>query len=187
MTVRETMHGLIFAELKKFVVAKAGGETWNKLLVEAGVGEKTIFMPNQVYADDQLQKLVAAGSRLTGMPAMQLQEAFGEFIAPDLLKLYETQINPAWKTLDLVEKTESMVHRAVRIKVPGADPPRLVCTRPAPDNVVMQYSSNRRMCGVATGIIKGVATTMHENVQVTQKECMERGAPQCIIDIRLVK
>lgn len=178
------MHGLIFAELKRFVVQAAGAETWNKLLEQSGAGKETIFLPNQVYPDDQLQSLVEAGSRLTGMPMAQLQEAFGVFIAPELLRLYDAQINPTWRTLDLLEKTEQMVHRAVRIKTPGAQPPRLVATRPRPDQVIMQYTSSRHLCGVAIGIIKGVALQLKETVEIEQPECMMRGDAQCLIDVR---
>src|ERR1041385_4989680 len=117
------MHGLLFSELKKFVVSKLGADSWNKLLVEAGLASK-IYMPNQTYSDEELVRLVTTASRMTGIPVADLEEAFGEFIAPELLKLYSTQINPAWRTLDVVEKTETFVHRAVRLKVPGASPPR---------------------------------------------------------------
>ena len=180
------MHGLLFSELKKFVVSKLGADSWNKLLVEAGLASK-IYMPNQTYSDEELVRLVTTASRMTGIPVADLEEAFGEFIAPELLKLYSTQINPAWRTLDVVEKTETFVHRAVRLKVPGADPPRLSTTRPDPQTVILQYTSARKLCPVAIGIIKGTARTLNETVSVEQDECMLRGDARCLITTRLVK
>ena len=177
------MHGVLFAELKQFVVAKAGGEAWNQLCKEAGL-EGKVFLPNQAYADGDLESLVVAGSKVTGIPVPQLQEAFGAYIAPQLLKLYGTQINPAWRTLDIVDHTESMVHRIVRIKMPGAQPPRLVTTRTDPNTVVMEYTSQRKMCAVAIGIIRGVGTHFKENIDVTESECMHKGAQRCLVTVR---
>ena len=178
------MHGLIFSELKKFVVARVGPDAWNKVVAESGLGDK-MFLPNQVYNDGDLVALVTAASKLTGIPAAALEEAFGEFIAPELLRMYQAQVNPAWRTLDVVEKTEGVVHRAVRLKVPGAQPPRLVTTRTSPTEVVLEYTSTRKMCPVAIGIIKGVGRHYKEDIKVIESECMLKGAPRCLITTRL--
>lgn len=174
------MHGIIFAELKKFVVAKFGGEAWNGLVAKAGLPNK-IFLPNQVYDDKEIQALIAAAVEMTGSNGKDVQAAFGEFAAPELLKLYSSQINPSWKALDLIEKTEEMVHRVVRLKIPGAKPPHLRCTRPSPSRVVMEYTSPRRMCGVAVGIARGVGTQYKENLRVSEESCMLKGDPSCKI------
>ena len=179
------MHGLIFSELKKFVVARLGADAWNQLLTEAGLSAK-IYLPTQAYGDEELGRLVATASRLTGIPAAQLLESFGQFIAPELLRLYSAQINPAWRTLDVIEKTESFVHRAVRLKVPGAEPPRLATTRPRPDEVILEYTSARRLCPVAIGIIKGTATSLKDRVEVSEDQCMLRGDARCLISTRVV-
>lgn len=180
------MHGLIFAELKKFVVAQLGGDGWNKLEQKAGLANK-IYMPNQVYSDDELQRLVQAAVEITGMPVKDVQAAFGEFAAPELLKLYQSQINPKWTSLDLIEKTEEMVHRVVRLKIPGASPPHLKCTRPTPSRVLIEYSSPRKMCGVAMGLARGVGTRYKEKLKVSEESCMYNGAPSCKIAVENVK
>lgn len=178
------MHGLLFAELKKYVVTKLGPEAWNKLLTEAGL-ESKIYLPNQVYTDDELVKLVTTASALTGQPAAAILEDFGTFIAPDLYNMYKAQLNPAWKTLDLIENTEEIVHRTVRLKVPGAKPPMLRTLRKGPDEVVIVYNSPRRLCAVARGIAKGVAHHFGERVDVTDVKCMHEGDPNCEISVKL--
>ena len=180
------MHGLIFAELKTFVVATYGAPAWNDLLARAQM-EGRIFLPNQVYADADAIKLVATASAMTGLPAAAVQEAFGEFIAPELIGLYKAQINPAWRTLDLVEKTEAFVHRAVRVKIPGAEPPRLASRRVSANEVHMEYASARQMCSLAVGIIRGVAKGFGETVEVAQPRCTQRGDASCLITTTLVR
>ncbi|MBI2078611.1 MAG: heme NO-binding domain-containing protein [Euryarchaeota archaeon] len=152
------MHGLIFSELKKYVVARLGGEAWNKLEAEAGLANK-IYLPNQVYADEELGRLVGAAVR------------------------YHQQINPTWKALDLIEKTEEMIHRVVRLKIPGAQPPHLNVTRTSPKKLMMMYSSPRRMCGVAIGLARGVGKQYKEPLKVSEQACMNKGATACAISI----
>jgi hypothetical protein len=176
------MHGILFAELKKYVVARLGAKAWNDLLAAAGMKDR-VFMPNQVYPDADLVRLVSTASELTGKSAQDLLEDFGAFIAPDLLSMYRPQIDPSWKSLDVIQNTEQLIHRNVRVKTPGAEPPRLQTTREGPDDLRLVYGSGRHLCSVAKGIAAGIAREYHEQLRVTERTCMLRGEPACDIHI----
>src|SRR5262245_30332970 len=107
------MHGMIFAELKKFVVTRLGADAWNQLVVATGDSDR-VYIPSQVYSDMELLRLVAAAAERTGRPSGELVEAFGEFLVPGLVRSYSAHINPAWRTLELLENTEETIHRVVR-------------------------------------------------------------------------
>ncbi len=178
------MHGLIFVELKSFVVGKYGPEAWNAILDKAGLAGRA-YLPNVVYPDADAIAIVTAASAATGLPANAILEAFGEFIAPHLIALYRAQLHPAWRTLDVLEHTEETIHRLVRLRDPGAAPPRLTARRTSPSEVVIAYESARRMCAVAIGIARGIATSFGERVDVTEPACMIKGDPRCEIIISL--
>jgi hypothetical protein len=180
------MHGIIFVELKKYINTKLSSEAWNKLLQESGIGPK-IYMPIQEYPDQEVVALVSAISKMAEKPIPAILEDFGEFMAPDLLRMYRSLIKPEWKTLDLIEHTGETIHKVVRIKNPGATPPELKCSRPSPDEVVITYSSPRKMCAIAKGLAKGVAKHYNERVLVTETNCMLRGNPSCTILVSIVK
>lgn len=178
-----SMHGKIFVELKKFVDTKFGGDTWSKLLADAGIGNK-MYMPITEYPDQEAAAIVGAASRATGKSATEIMESFGEFIAPALLDMYRTLIQPEWRTLDVIEHTEDHIHQVVRVKNPGAKPPKLKATRLSPDEVKLVYTSQRKMCAVARGIGKGVAAHYNESITITEPACMLRGSSQCEISFR---
>lgn len=180
------MHGVIFTELKKYVVARLGGQAWNDLLREAGMNGK-VFLPSQVYDDAEMVTLVTTASRITGKPAGDILEDFGEFIAPDLLAMYQAQIDPRWKALDLIEHTERIIHRVVRVKVPGAEPPMLVTRRETPQRLVLSYTSPRRLCGVAKGLARGIGKEYKEELRVRESSCMLHGGASCEITIEAVR
>ena len=177
------MHGTIFTELQKYVVAKLGSDAWPRLLQASGVGREGYEAFN-VYPDEEALVLVSTASRITGTAVPALLEDFGAFIAPDLLDMYWAVVQPEWRTLDVIEHTEQAIHQVVRLKNPGARPPELRCARLAPDHVVITYTSPRKLCGVAKGIARGLATHYGEKVTITESQCMLQGSDRCEISVR---
>lgn len=121
------MHGIIFAELKKFVYAGLGPDAWEQMESRAGITRLSNLV-SEAYPDEELVALVTAAVELTGMPAATLLEQFGEFIVPGLLKVYGGFVNKRWTALELLANTEAVIHRAVRLRDPQATLPRFTST-----------------------------------------------------------
>ena len=100
--------------------------------------------------------------------------------------MYRHFVSPAWRTLDVLEHTESTIHRIVRLREPGATPPRLVCTRVSGTEVMIAYESPRRMCSLGVGLAFGLAEHYSESLDATQSQCMNEGASRCLINFRLI-
>jgi len=175
------MHGTIFSELEKFVGARLGSEAWATLKTKAGLEAGKTYDPLSTYPDAELTALVVTGSEITGIPVPALLEDFGEFIAPDLLEMYWGAIEPGWRTLDVIEHTESTIHTVVRMNQAGATPPYLHATRTAENEVTVVYTSARRLCAVARGITRGIAKHYDESIDMKDVACMHRGDAECVI------
>ena len=52
--------------------------------------------------------------------------------------------------------------------------------------VTLAYASPRKLCAVARGIGRGIATHFGETLSIRESSCMHRGAPACIISFRVV-
>ncbi|MBI3921512.1 MAG: heme NO-binding domain-containing protein [Armatimonadetes bacterium] len=177
------MHGIVLVELRRFVDQKFGGDTWKKLQQESGVGSK-MYMAMDSYPDQEAIALVTTASRMTGKPVASLLEDFGEHLVPRFIGIYPMLIKPQWKTLDFLEHVEETIHKIVRRDNPGANPPQLTCTRVSPNEVVIAYNSSRKMCGLAKGMVKGVARHYGEEVALEEPTCMLRGGAQCKIFVK---
>lgn len=178
------MHGLIHLQLQRFVESRHGAEGWRELNRRAGL-ESQVITALQSYPDEHVTRLVTEAVGLTGMPAAELLEAFGRFLAPVYLSVYGSLVKPDWRTLELLENTERTMHRVVRVRQPGAAPPELSVERTSPKEVLVTYGSQRRLCAVARGIIRGVAEHYAEQVQLSERTCMLRGGDACRISVRL--
>jgi predicted hydrocarbon binding protein len=176
------MHGMIFSELKKYVDARLGAKGWEQLLAAAKMPKKQFFTVES-YPDSDAVALVSAASRITGKPAGAILEDFGEFITPDLMAMYGSFAPKEWKTLDFLANVEKAIHRTVRLRNPGADPPRIQATRTAANEVTIVYSSQRKMCALARGLARGVGRHFGEQVTIDESTCMSRGAPSCTMRV----
>jgi hypothetical protein len=174
------MHGIIHLELQRFVVERHGEEAWRSVVGKAGLtGE--IFTPLRSYPDGQLVALVGAAVELTSADPTLLLEAFGEYLVPRFIALYGKLLKPEWRTLDVLEHAENTIHRVVRLREPGASPPRLQTQRLGPNVVSMTYDSPRRLCAVARGIARGVAAQFGQQLSIADPRCMLRGDPACVM------
>jgi predicted hydrocarbon binding protein len=178
------MHGAIFTELQKFATNAFGVEVWRQVCEEAGVGPR-VYLPVATYPDSEAIALVGAASRLSGKPAGELLGAFGEYLVAPLLRTYSSLVKPEWRTLDLLEHTESTIHRVVRVRERDATPPELACERVSPDEVVIRYGSARRLCPLAIGLIRGVAKHYADAIEIDETACMGSGAAHCEIRARI--
>jgi Haem-NO-binding len=180
------MHGIIFSELRNYTEATYGKGTWDVLLTRAGLGNK-VYMPVREYPDAEIVALVVTASTMTGLSTTALLEDFGMFLAPTLMKTFGHLLQPQWKTIDVIEHTERTVHAVARVKNPGAKPPELRTQRRGKDEVMLVYTSPRKMCSLAIGIAKGLARHFGENIAATENSCMHKGAPSCEIIFRKVR
>lgn len=121
-----------------------------------------------------------------GVSADVLWEDFGAFLAEPLLAIYGSLVDPTWRTLELLQHTEETIHKVVRMHRAGAAPPRLEVERTASDEACVTYTSARRLCALARGIIRGVAAHYGEEVAIDQPLCMHRGDSSCLIRVKLV-
>lgn len=182
------MHGLIFFFLQKFIATSPSG---GAQLPPDGLAGPTSrpptserYLPSGVYPDEAAVSMLGAIADASGESLPNVVERFGEFLAPHLLKVAGTAVDPAWKLLDLIEQTEGIIHSLVRAKNPGAKPPVLETIRHDPRELHLIYTSARRLCRLAQGLIRGMARHYGEAVEIEETSCILRGDPFCTFVVR---
>jgi predicted hydrocarbon binding protein len=177
------VHGLIHVELERFARERAGDAAWEKAEADARLGGRG-YVATERYDDAEALSLVVALAKVTGIGPQALLEGFGEALVPALLANFSSLVPSQWRTLELIENTEELVHTALRATDQAARPPMLKVMRRGHDEVLVLYASERRMCGVAKGIVRGLAAHYGEQVEVEEESCMLTGAGSCSIAIR---
>jgi len=173
------VHGLIFFYLQKFAdVAAAGSTSWQGIRSSVTTTASR-FLPSGSYPDADAVAILSTIAETTGRPLPVILEEFGRFLGPHLLKVAGTAVDPAWRTLDLIEHTEAIIHTMIRSSKPGAAPPVLEAVRQGPDELHLVYASARRLCPLAIGLMHGIADSYGETLRIEEPSCLLRGDPFC--------
>jgi hypothetical protein len=183
MQTSVSVHGSIFFLLKKFIDHSFGAGAWEEILEESKASHEA-FDITKAYPIEEIGAIFFVVSKRTGRSLNDLKETFGEYLVPDLFHLYQSYLRPEWKTLDVVENTEAVMHGAVRKLNSSANPPILNVTRVNPNKLMIDYFSRRRMAPLAVGIIKGIARYYNEEqfVTVTSTTDLEAERVQIIVE-----
>ena len=70
--------------------------------------------------------------------------------------------------------------------MPNAAPPKLHVVPVGSDDVVVTYTSERRLCQMAEGLVEGVAEYYGEQVRIDHVQCMLRGDLACALFVALL-
>lgn len=168
------MHGVVFTKLKAFVEQRFDTDTWYAILLDAEMPD-AVFVPIRMYPDEQLGAIATAAVKRSGLPLNELLESFGRFLAPHLMEMYAALIPKTWRTEELLLHVEDTIHRVVRMKNPGAEPPRLQFTSLGDGELQLEYTSKRRMEALARGIMLGIAEGYGEALDIVESPLPDGG------------
>lgn len=159
------MHGFIILEFEKFVLTTYGFPAWAQILRQAGlVGKEYTALVS--YPDEEMFSMVAASVHQTGVDQEELMRNFGHSLAPNLLRVYRSYLDPSWRTMDLLEHAEKGMHKAVRGHDAAQTPPILDIARQSQNHLTIDYRSPRRLSALALGIVEGVAAYYGEQDRI---------------------
>jgi hypothetical protein len=160
------MHGIIFNQFYKFIREAHGFDMLSQIKKESSIGHK-FHDATKAHPDEELISILEAGAKVTGVPRDKLLESFGRHIVPNLLQTYKAYIDGKWKSLDMLESVESVMHKAVRATNPEAAPPELSIKRVSDKEVHIEYFSKRNMLSFGLGLIQGIGDHYSERFSIT--------------------
>lgn len=178
------MHGLIFFYIQKFADALATATGTHAGLRSTIVRNTANYLPSGIYDDGEAVALLQSIADGIDEPLPLLLGRFGQFLAPHLVKVAGPLVDPNWRTLDLIEHTESIMHAMVRATKPGAEPPVLETVRISVEELHVIYSSRRLLCPLAIGVMRGLAKHFGEMLEIDESSCMLRGDAFCSFRVR---
>ena len=177
------MYGVIFDFLRSYVIKRHGGlATWEALLDEAGIGYK-VYFPVMQYPDEEIVTLASTAARMLRVPLPVVLEDFGHFTGPQLITYYEMFVRPEWRTFEVLENASSRIHDTIHRHNPKRQPPRLVARRLDANRMQLTYQSERKLCMVAKGIMRGLKDHFDEPIEIRETDCMHSGAECCRFEL----
>lgn len=171
--------GIVFNLLEEVVTAEYGEAAWDSVLDAAGV--EGAYTAVGSYPDEELMKLVGAASAALETPSDDVVRWFGRKSIPLLHERYPRFFEGHTSTRSFLLTLNRVIHPEVRKLFPGADVPVFQFETKNQDQLVLGYSSHRRLCSFAEGLIEGAAEHYGEQVRIEQTQCAKRGDPKCTL------
>lgn len=173
------MKGVIFNIIEQAIVAEHGDEVWDALLDDAGVDGSYTALGD--YPDDELFRLVAAGSAALGVAERELIRHLGRTSLLALSKRYPQFFTPHGEALSFVLTINDVIHPEVRKLHRAATPPWFDFEMTAQGGLRVGYHSARRLCDLAEGMLIGAADYYDESVTIRHDSCRRDGDDSCVL------
>ena len=175
------MHGIIFKQLKNYVREDLRGVSFDDLRDAAAI-DRTIYMSTRAYDDDEFVALLDAAADASGNSTDDLLVGLGEYATPELVRMYNAQIDADWGALDLIERAPDALTEVVQLRDPDANRADFTTERVDDTAVTLEYDSRRQFCGLAKGVARGLGDHYGESITVTEHRCQHRGARSCELE-----
>ena len=178
------MKGIVFNYLGEMVEEQFGLEAWDSLLQSTGLNGH--FIASDTYPDEQLFALVAAASEATGIDSKDLIREFGRFMLPNF-KATNPQFFEGQTCLkEFLLTVDRVIHVEVRKLHPGAILPEFTYEDEADSELTMHYSSPRKLCFLAEGLIDASAEHFNTKYELNHSQCMHDGADHCTFKLKIL-
>ncbi len=172
--------GILFNLLEDVLGEAFGPEAWDQLLCAADV--RGVYAALGTYPDAEFFAIIDATAGLTGRTRDAVLLDFGEAAFPRMVDRYPNFLTGVDDARTFLLSLNRIMTTEVRKLYAGAGCPQFRFAI-APRRLRIGYTSPRRMCALAQGLIRGVAHHFQEEVDVSHPECMHRGDAACRVDV----
>lgn len=177
------MKGVVFNILEDMVTERGGLHLWQKVLDKAGV--EGGYTAVATYGDEELFEIVGVVVEELGLPAEEVIGAFGVYMFGQLARRYPAFVDNCDDFFSFLESIDSVIHLEVRKLMTETQLPSIECIRQSDTELLINYSSPRKLCILAEGLIYGAAEQYGKKIKIDHPVCMHKSADHCELRVSL--
>ncbi|HLI48079.1 MAG TPA: heme NO-binding domain-containing protein [Chthonomonas sp.] len=175
------MKGIVFNLLESVVCSQFGEDTWDDILEESQVHGVYTTLGN--YPDDELFQIVCAASKILHISPHEVIRFFGQKSIPLMAAAHPEFFSAHNNTRSFILALNTIIHPEVRKLYPGAQVPVFEFDTSSSNKLIITYSSPRKLCAFAQGLIEGTAEYFGETIDLQHLVCMHRGDSNCVLQV----
>lgn len=181
------MVGLIQKVLFDLLAEHGGAAAVAEVRRRAGVPEDRRFRLDEVYPDDEWQRLLAAAGAVLGKSQDEIERIYAGFFGRDSLRRWPVWFEMSATARQFLERQQTIHNTfATGMRDPGAranirDKFRL---ESRDHELITHYRSPNQLCGLYKALAQWVLDHYREEAQIEETRCTKRGDAECEIHIR---
>lgn len=179
------MKGAIFIALNEMIEQEFGIEVWDELLEAVAPKSQGIYTSTEDYDEQEIVDFVIAISEKINMPANDVKKLFGQFLFGELNRKYPIFTQLSKEYFPFLMSIHGVIHNEVQKLYNEPSLPTIQCEQIAQDTMEMIYSSPRKLCHLAEGLILGAGIHYGHDIKLTHDRCMHDNHDSCRIEIKI--
>jgi len=159
------MKGVVFTEFLELVENEFGLEIVQKIIDECELETDGVYSSVGTYSHKDMFKMVGKLSEIKDIPVPTLLNIYGEYFFKTLSRDYPKFMEQD-NLFSFLESIERYIHPEVLKLYPEAELPAFESEIKSKNEMILEYSSSRKMADLAVGLIKGAARYFNEEVEI---------------------
>lgn len=180
------MKGAVFIALNDMVEETFSMKVWDAVLAKVKPKSEGIYISAASYDDQEIVDLVMSLSEEVDTDVNVLIRAFGQYLFRELNTKFPIFSEMHNNLFDLLSSIHGVIHKEVDKLYENASLPTIDCEVLNHNHLIMNYSSPRKLCQLAEGLIAGAAEFYSVTVDISQSQCEHDGADHCVIHVRMI-
>ena len=177
------MKGIIFNLLEDFIVEKFGENKYEEIIASCALQTNEPFVGPGSYPDEDFFAIYSKALEHLKIPSAEALRTFGKYCFHKLASKYPIFIKMHNHPKDFLKSVDSTIHVEVRKLYKDSETPKFTYRDPAPNKLIMEYTSKRKLCNFAEGLIEGVSEHYKIPIQCKQLQCTLNGNKVCEFDL----
>ena len=177
------MKGIIFTEFLEMVDDAFSPETTEQIIANADLPSGGAYTAVGTYDHAEIVALVGNLSAEPGVEVPDLVRTFGCHLFGRFVDGFPHFFEDMDDAFSFLESVEGHIHTEVRKLYSDATLPKLTCSRPQPDTLVLLYESERGLADVAHGLIEGCFKHFGETITLSREDLSGGAARQVRFEI----
>ncbi len=175
----------MFIAFNQMIEEQINIDTWERLLDEVNPASGGIYVSVEDFPDEELFALVEKLSELSGQSVPVLVESFGCYLFKFLTEKYPVFTDNEDNFFDFLKSIDSVIHKEVQKLYENPNLPKLDHEQISDNTLMMYYTSPRKLCLLAEGLIRGAALHYGVDYQLQHETCMHKGDKFCTFRITI--
>lgn len=166
------MKGIVFREFLELVEEKFGYEVVDEIIESSNLASHGAYTSVGTYPHEEMFKLAEMLSKKTNIPVQELFLLYGETLFETFIRTYKFLENKYDNTFNFLNHVHDTIHVEVLKLYPDAELPKIKVIKHSEHQMILEYTSNRKMGYFAEGLIRGCLKHFNETA-VIEKEMLE--------------
>lgn len=170
------MKGIVFTEFLQMVEDVHGYDVVDQIITDVNPESEGVYTAVGTYSHTEIVALVVAYAEQTKQEVGDVLRKFGHHLLEVFHKSYPEFFEPNPTAFDLFSSIDNYIHIEVAKLYPDAELPRFEINKQTTGEMVMTYTSERKMSDLALGLIEKTLEHYKENATIQSDFLNESGS-----------